>query len=212
MRASDPLAELHYYTTHGALARALLHRRDEAARVAHEIALNAREPIRIFSASCGHLRECDRMHCLASGRVEKMVAFDADHGNLERVRRDYARHPIATHQGSVRQLAEGRHLFGDMDFVTCGGLLDCLGDGQAAELVRALFAMLRPGGTLLASAMLDTLPESGYAEAYMDWRIAYRTRESLHALGADLPADAVESVTYVESPEGTVGAIAIRRR
>jgi extracellular factor (EF) 3-hydroxypalmitic acid methyl ester biosynthesis protein len=212
IRAADPVAELHHYTTHGALARALLHRRDLTANVADEIASRASDGIRIFSAGCGHARELDRLRAIDTGRVRKIVAFDADPQNLETLHRDYPRLPIAVHQGSVRQLIEGRHLFGDMDFIHSGSLLDALPQASAGELVRALFAALHPSGTLLITALLEGFPEAGYLEAYMDWRILYRSRAALEGLATTLPDDAVESVTYLQNPEGTLGSLAIQRR
>ena len=212
VRAADPLAEIHHYTTHGALARALLWRRDLVASAADEIAGRASEPIRFFAAACGHLRECDRMRSLKEGRVAKIVAFDMDAENLEGVRRDYANEPIAAHQGSVRQLVEGRHLFADMHLVHGGALLEGLTQAQAAELARALFALLRPGGTLILANLLEGLPDAGYVEAYMDWRITYRTPQSMEALASDIDSGAIDAITYVQDSDATIGAIAVTRR
>jgi hypothetical protein len=212
VRASDPVAELHHYMTHGALARALLFRRDLVARLADEAAFRSQEPIRYLAAGCGHLRECDRMRALGEGRIAKLVAFDFDAENLECARRDYSFAPVVAHLGSVRKLIEGHHLFSDMHFVHSGGLVDSLPDAQAAELVRALFATLQPGGTLLVCGFLDALDDAGYVEAYMDWPVAWRTRESIEALASGIAEDSIERVTWFESPEATLGAIAIDRR
>ena len=212
VRAADPVAEIHHYTTHGALARALLWRRDLVASAADEIAGRASEPIRFFAAACGHLRECDRMRSLKEGRVAKIVAFDMDAENLEGVRRDYANGPIAAHQGSVRQLVEGRHLFADMDLVHAGALMEGLPQAQAAELARALFALLRPGGTLILANLLESLPDAGFVEAYMDWRITYRTPQSIEALASDIDSAAIDAITYVQDSDATIGAIAVTRR
>ena len=99
-----------------------------------------------------------------------------------------------------------------MDLVICGALLDTIDPAQAPALLRALLAMLKPGGTLLASNLLEPLPETGYIEAYMDWRMHYRTIESLRTLAAALPADCVESVSYRENAEKTIGSLTIGRR
>lgn len=212
VRATDPVADLHHYTTHGVLARALLHRREIVANVIDEIALHAPVPIRIFAAGCGHLRECDRLRTLKEGRIERITAFDADPQNIEAVRREYPLAPVSAHLGSVRQLLEGRHLFDDMDFAHSGSLMETLPQGEAQELTRALLATVKPGGTLLVSNPLDTFSEAGYLEAYMDWRMVYRSRAAVEALAAGLPDDAVESVTYLQNPEATLAALAIRRR
>jgi len=212
VRAADPLAEIHHYTTHGPLARALLWRRDLVARAADEIAGRASQPIRFFAAACGHLRECDRMRSLKEGRVAKIVAFDMDAENLEGVRRDYANEPIAAHQGSVRQLVEGRHLFADMDLVHAGALMEGLPQAQGAELARALFALLRPGGTMILGNLLEGLPDAGYAEAYMDWRMTYRTPGAIEALACDIDSSAIDAITYVQDADATIGAVAVTRR
>jgi hypothetical protein len=99
-----------------------------------------------------------------------------------------------------------------MHFVHAGGLIDALPDVQALELVRALFAMLQPGGTLLVCGMLDGLADAGYVETYMDWRVHWRTPDTIQALALGLAEDAIESVTYFESREASLGAIAIVRR
>jgi SAM-dependent methyltransferase len=190
----------------------LLWRRDLVASAADEIAGRAAQPIRFFAAACGHLRECDRMRSLKDGRVAKIVAFDMDAENLEGVRRDYANEPIAAHQGSVRQLVEGRHLFADMDLVHAGALMEGLPDAPAAELARALFALLRPGGTLILANLLEGLPDAGYVEAYMDWRITYRTPQSIEALASDIDSGAIDDITYVQDTDATIGAIAVTRR
>ena len=140
------------------------------------------------------------------------MAFDADPENLEVVRRDYPLAPISVHPGSVRQLVEGHHFFGDMHFVHAGGLLDTLPDAQATRLVSALFAMLQPGGTLVVCTLLEGLGDSGYAEAYMDWHLVCRTRPALEALATGIAEEAIGSVTWLDSPEGTLGALAIERR
>jgi hypothetical protein len=72
--------------------------------------------------------------------------------------------------------------------------------------------MLQPGGTLLVCGLLERLGDAGYAEAYMNWNLACRTREGLDALAAGLDEEVVGNVTYLEGPEAALGAIAIERR
>jgi extracellular factor (EF) 3-hydroxypalmitic acid methyl ester biosynthesis protein len=212
VRGTDPVSAIHYFTTHGQLARALRFRRDWLAREIDAAATRAASPLRIFAAGCGHLRECDRIDAFAAGRIGKLVAFDMDADNLEGLRHDYGHLPIVTHQGSVRQLADGKHLFGDMDVVYCAGLIESLPQSAALGLARALFAMLRPGGSLLITCFTGNLSEAGYLETFMDWRMLYRSQSEICGLLKDIPFDAVADWRYVDSPEATLGMLRITRR
>lgn len=210
--SADPVAQLHHCTTRGATARALRFRRDAIAREVDAIAERAPRPLRAFAAGCGRLRECDRLKAFASGRLGAVVAFDLDLDNLDGVRRDYAGLPVVTHHGSLQTLADARATFGECDVAWCAGLLETLPPPAAAGLARALFAMLAPGGTLLLAQFLPTLPEAAFLEAFMDWKMAYRTQAEIFALVRELPDDTVRSWQYSESPESTVGLVAVRRR
>jgi len=194
----------------GLLARAMQFRRDVAARIAGELAERSSLPVRLFFAGCGRLRECEGLRGAGDGRVAKIVAFDLDAGSLDGVRRDYPHLPVVTHHGSIRQLVEGKHLFDDMHFVHAGALMELLPQETARALTRALFAMLRPGGTLLVSNVLAHA-ESIY-DARIGWRLVQRTRAQIEELAADVAEEAVAKRTYLESPEALLGALVIERR
>jgi hypothetical protein len=211
-RSSDPVAALHHYTTHGQTARALQFRRDYLAREIDAAADRSPRPIDVFAAGCGHLRECDRIRAFALGKIRKLVAFDTDAGNLECVPRDYPHLPIALYPGSVRQLADGKHLYSEMDLVYCAGIMETLPQPSARGLARALFAMLKPGGTLVITNFLRSHAEAGYLEAYMDWRMAYRMQSEFHDFVGVLDPDALASSRYCENPEATLGVITVTRR
>jgi len=208
----DPLASVHHYTTQGALARALRYRRDHIARMVDEAAARSLAPIRVFAAGAGHLRELDCMKCVGQGRIAKLVAFDHDAECLETIRREYGHVPIETHPGSIRQLIEGKHLFGDQDFVYCAGLMETLPQAAAQGLTRALFALLRPGGTLLIANLRSHLPDAGYLEAYMDWRMVLRTEAEIYDLLRPLESEAVSGWFYSENSESTIGFVSVQRR
>jgi hypothetical protein len=211
-RSADALGALHHYTTHGETARALRFRRDYLSHEIDEAARRSRRPIRVFAAGSGYLRECDRMEGFASGNIGKIVAFDLDSENLDGVRRDYAHLPVVTHHGSVRQLADGKHLFGDMDLVYCASLMESLPQAGAHALARALFAMLAPGGTLIVTQFLTGLAEAAFLETFMDWKMTYRTEAEILELARGLPQDSVSRWSYSEGPELTLGIAAIQRR
>lgn len=211
-----PLAEaaatLHQCVIRGQTARALRFRRDALARAIEETLESAPRPPAIFAAGAGLLREWDRIVGFGSQRVGRIVAFDGDPDNLEQVKRDYASLPLSTHFGSVRDLVHGGALFADMDLVYCSGLLETLPDAQARSLARALFVMVRPGGSLVLTQFLAGLTEAAFLETYMDWRMAYRTRAGVLQLVQGLLPDARNDWDYTESPESTLGVVKLKRR
>lgn len=212
VRPRDRMGRIHVLMTQGPLARALRFRRDYLARAVDDFALGSTRPLRLLAAGCGHLREIDRMNAFSQGRVARLVAFDADAQCLETVRRDYAHLPVVAHHGSVRQLVEGKHLYGDMDLVYCAGMLETLAQPSAAGLARALFAMLRPGGTLILANFLKELPDLGLLEAFMDWRMVARTESELFDLVRGIEPEAKGSWAYSEDPDSTIGFLCVTRR
>ena len=209
---ADAAAALHQCVIRGQTARALRFRRDALARAIEEAIEQAPRPPTIFAAGAGLLREWDRIVGFGSHRVGRIVAFDGDADNLEQVKRDYASLPITTHLGAVRDLVRGGPPFADMDLVYCSGLLETLPQSQAAALARSLFAMVRPGGTLVLTQFLAALTEAAFLETYMDWRMVYRTRADVLQLVQELLPDAREDWSYTESPESTLGVMTLRRR
>jgi len=212
MPLAQPVAALHQCIIRGQTARALRFRRDCLARAIDEAAEHCDRPPRILAAGSGHLRECDRIVGFGARRIGQIVAFDTDRDALERVRRDYANLPVVTQFGSVRDLVRGASAFGDMDLVYCSGLMESLPHAAAAGLARALFAMLRPGGTLVITQFLTGLTEAAFLEAFMDWHMAYRTRDETVALVQGLLGDSASGWSYGESPESTLGVLTLRRR
>lgn len=210
--SADLVARLHQWATRGQAARALHFRRDSIAREVEACAGRTPQPARVLAAGASSLRECDRIGGFALGRIARLVAFDADAQNLEAARRDYPALPIVPHHGSVRELVDGPRAFGDMDLVWCSGLLETLPDPAAAGLVRGLFDMLAPGGTLVLTQFLPTLGEAAFLEAYMDWKMAYRGQAGIFSLVRELPDDMARAWTYSENAESTMGLVTVRRR
>jgi len=212
VRSRDPVGAIHHFATHGQAARALLFRRDSIAREIDNAAARAKRPIRVFVAGAGHLRECDKSAAMGDGRVGRLVAFDRDPENLDGIRRDYPELPVVPHHGTIRQIAEGRHLFGDMDLVYSSGMLEALPHPAAVGLARALYGMLSPGGTLFLTHFLPGLAEAAFLEGFFDWRMMYRTPADLFDLVKELPPETVSTWVYSESTEGTLGILSIQKR
>ena len=188
VRTRDPVSAIHHFVTHGQMARALVFRRDAVAR------------------------EIDKASAFRDNRIGSVVAFDMDPENLDGLRREYPGLPIVAHHGTLRQIAEGRHLFGDMDLVYSAGMLETLPHASAVGLARALYAMLAPGGTMLLTHFLPGLDDAGFLEVFFDWRMVYRSPPDLFDLVKELPTETVSTWVYSESKEGTIGVVSIQRR
>ena len=212
VRSRDPVGAIHHFATHGQVARALLFRRDAVAREIDNVAARAKRPARVFAAGAGHLRECDKSTAMRDGRVGRLVAFDMDSENLDGIRRDYPELPIVPHHGSIRQIAEGRHLFGDMDLVYSSGMLETLPHPAAVGFARALYGMLSPGGTMFLTHFQPGLAEAAFLEGFFDWRMVYRTPPDLFDLVKELPTETVSTWVYSESTEATLGILSIQKR
>jgi len=50
-----------------------------------------------------------------------------------------------------------------------------------------MFSMLNPRGRLLVANFLPDIEDVGYMEAYMGWRLTYRTAEELYATADSIP-------------------------
>jgi extracellular factor (EF) 3-hydroxypalmitic acid methyl ester biosynthesis protein len=206
------VAQVHQYMVEGAFARALRFRRDYFARMIEEAAMVARQPVQVFCAGAGHLRELSASKALRGGRIGRFVAFDHDPQNLDVVKRELAG-LVEVRQGSLRQLVEGRHDFaGTMQLVYCSGVLETLPQASAQGLAKTLFSMLAPGGRLVLSNFLPGLPDAALLEIFFDWRMTLRNQGEIFALAAPLPKEAVGSWLYSENAEATIGFLTVDRR
>ena len=107
---------------------------------------------------------------------------------MEREFRERGVRPV---KGSVRALISDRLCFDNLNFVYSAGLYDYLADRVAERLTSRLFSFLAPGGRLLIANFTPELRDIGYMEAYMDWRLIYRTTEQLSSLSAAIQTQAV---------------------
>ncbi len=62
------------------------------------------------------------------------------------------------------------------------------------HLVRAMHRLVRPGGSLLVANFLPGVRDTGYMEAFMDWKLVYRSRRDMVALTDDIPESEIKSV------------------
>ena len=112
-----------------------------------------------------------------SGQIKEFVALDQDADSLAHVNRAYAGTGVRTVQASVKSILSGKIAFEGFDFVYAAGLYDYLAERVATRFTRLMFDMLAPGGRLLVANFAPVLPEVGYMETFMDWKLIYRTAE-----------------------------------
>jgi hypothetical protein len=161
-------------------------RRDLLAQLIDETAAQVDRP-RILSIACGHLREAAQSSALREGRVGELVALDQDVESLAQVERACAGMPVRTVNCSVRAILSGKTSFEGFHFVYAAGLYDYLSERVATRLTRLMFDMLAPGGRLLAANFAPVLPEVGYMETFMAWKLIYRSPDEMARLSADVP-------------------------
>ena len=158
----------------------------------------------VFALAAGHLREVELSGAVQNGQITSFVAMDQDTASLTVVARDYARLGISAVSGSVRHILSGTAQPGAFDFVYAAGLFDYLGTPVATALTCKLFDMTRSGGMLLIPNFKTGAPDTGYMEAFMDWRLIYRHHDDMRALAASLPADRVADFEIFDDDDDAI--------
>ena len=199
--------ELHMSIVRRPASRSVRYRCDLLASLIDESAHTVDRP-RILAIACGHLREAARSYAVRCGAVSELVAVDQDPESLANVARVYEGRPVRPVKSSVRRILTGA-IEGSFDFVYSAGLYDYLPDAVAAALTRTLLAKLRPGGRLVVANFTPDLPDAGYMEAAMDWRLIYRDERQLRQFASEAPGVAVETF---RDPDGNVVYLDLSRR
>jgi len=171
-------------TTTCPASRSVLERQDVIANAIDAVA-SRRSDVRVLSLACGHLREAALSDAVSTGAVAEYLALDQDEQSLALVERELGDRGVRTLHTSIRKLLRGDAIaasLSDLDFVYAAGLFDYLPDGIASRLISRMFAMLRPGGSLLIANYVPGMPERGYMDAVMDWELIYRGRDDLERL------------------------------
>lgn len=173
-------------TTTCSASRSVRERKDVIANAIDAIA-SRRPDARVLSLACGHLREAELSDAVCAGAVSEYLALDQDEQSLAVVEREHAGRGIRTLHTSIRKLLRGDEIgvsLSDLDFVYAAGLFDYLPDGIASRLIARMFAMLRPGGSILIANYVPGTEERGYMDAIMDWELIYREREDLERIAS----------------------------
>jgi len=108
--------------------------------------------------------------------------MDSDAQSVLECSRFYDGTCIRPVNGSVRHLLARKLDLGEFDFVYTTGLFDYLSDSVAKALISRMFEMLKPGGRLMVANLAADYLDAGYMEAFMDWRLIYRSKQEMAAL------------------------------
>ena len=152
----------------------------------------------ILSVACGHLREAWRAQAVRAGRTGRFIGLDQDEMSIEVVRHELGPLGVVPVCNSIKALFRGALADETFDLIYSTGLYDYLDDRLASKLTERLYHMLNPGGKLLVANFLPAIEGTGYMEAFMDWKLIYRTREQMLALVPSLPANSVQINSFVE--------------
>jgi extracellular factor (EF) 3-hydroxypalmitic acid methyl ester biosynthesis protein len=165
----------------GRSPQAVRHRRSLIAQIVDRLSSDEKRP-RILSIASGHLREAEMSIAFKNRRIEEWVAIDQDEQSLAECERRFSGSVIRPLRGSVRQLLAGKLPLGHFDFVYAAGLFDYLSRPIASALLSRMFEMLGRNGTLLVANFASEFVDAGYMEAFMDWRLTYRSTREMQGL------------------------------
>ena len=140
----------------------------------------------ILAIAAGHLREANLCTAVRRKRIGRFVALDSYPVSLQEVERAYGSYGIETVPASFGVLVTNRLKIGTFDLIYSTGLFDYLSQNTGRRLVTTMFEMLRPGGELIVANFLPGIRDLGYMEAFMDWKLIYRTRQDMVDLTAEI--------------------------
>ena len=197
-------------TSNGSAARALRRRKEILATMIDRVS-SSTNAAHVLTLGCGHLREAELSSAVKERRVQRFVAMDRDPDTLRVVREKFGPLGIETAEVTVNELIENADKLGRFDFVYAAGPYDHLNRLTATRLTEALFGCTRSGGLLLVTNFVHGVRDSGYMEAFMDWRLHYRSAGEMFSLCSTLPeGEVADRRTFAEESGGIV-FMAVRR-
>ncbi len=147
-------------------------------------ACQKKERSRILSIAGGHLREGRLCQAIRQRQFRRFVAHDQDDKSLRVVRQEFGGYGLETVADSLGAIFKKR-IEGQFDLIYAAGLYDYLPSLTAAQLTKAAFDMLAPGGRFIAANYTPETPCAGFMEAFLDWPLIYRTEtevDDFHSL------------------------------
>jgi extracellular factor (EF) 3-hydroxypalmitic acid methyl ester biosynthesis protein len=193
--AASPLGtSIYRYTSAAPAAEGVRARRGFIADLIDRLA-GEMPGLSILAVAAGHLREASLSAAVRRRRIGRFVALDADPVSLQEVNRAYGSCGVETVVAPFSHLITGRAQPGKFDLVYSTGLFDYLSDSTGRRLVRTLFDMLKAGGQLVVANFLPGIRDVGFMEAYMDWRLIYRTRRGMVEVTMEIDESELRDLT-----------------
>ncbi len=177
--------DIYSYTTSAPAAEGVRARRGFIADLI-DTTTNERPGQHILAIAAGHLREANLTTAVRRRRMGRFVALDSDPLSLAEVDRAYGPYGVETVPASFGVLITNRLQIGSFDLIYSTGLFDYLNVNTGRRLVTTMFEMLKPGGQLVVANFLPGIRDIGYMEAFMDWKLVYRTRQDMVDLTAEI--------------------------
>jgi len=192
-----------YTAGNGRSPQAVRNRKSLIARMVDDVCAE-RDHARILSIAAGHLREAEQSETFAEKRMAEWVAIDQDEQSIEECKRHYHGTAVRPIQGSVRDLLRCKLTSGQFDFVYAAGLFDYLSESIANALLSRMFSLLTRGGKLLVANFAHGHADAGYMEAFMDWRLIYRTKTGMQNLLTGLDRTARDRIRLFTDQWGAI--------
>jgi extracellular factor (EF) 3-hydroxypalmitic acid methyl ester biosynthesis protein len=170
--------------------------RTRRALLAHEIdsVAAARPNARVLAVASGHLREIEWSRAARVGAAH-VTALDQDRHSLACIEADYCgRYPVGTCAATIGDVLRRSVRIAAVDLAYAAGLYDYLEADLARTLTATLFRMLAPGGRLLIANFTPATHDAAFMEAFMDWRLIYRTPAEVRSLADDIDPAGIASI------------------
>jgi extracellular factor (EF) 3-hydroxypalmitic acid methyl ester biosynthesis protein len=210
-RATALGQQIYRYTSGAPAARALRRRKETLATIIDRVS-DSTSDTHIMTLGCGHLREAELSAAVRHRRVDRFLAVDRDPDSLRVVREKFGPFGVETAESTVKELIASADQLGQFDLVYAAGPYDHLNRLMATRLTEALFRATRGGGLLLVTNFVHGIRDVGYMEAFMDWRLNYRSAADMFSLTSSIPEDEVSDRRTFSEESGGIVFLAVRRR
>jgi hypothetical protein len=179
VQSATPLGiEIYNYTSEAASSVAGRERRDLLTQHVDETAERVSDA-EVLALACGHLREAESSHALASGKLKRWIGIDQDPASVATVNQRWFGTKLEAMEGNVRGLLRRSYEIGKFDLVYASGLYDYLPRAVAIRLTQRSMEFLKPGGSFLFANFTDEITTDGYMEMFMDWPLILRSDSSM---------------------------------
>ena len=200
---------IYQYTINAPAPRAVRYRRNFIADLVHNTLLEEGHR-RVLSIASGHLREAQLIK--ANGTRFEWLALDQDDESLLTVAADYSHLGVRPIHQNIRNFIAGRTDLGKFDLIYAAGLFDYLANDIALRLLSAMVKATTPGGRVLIANFMPDIPDIGYMESFMAWRLIYRTPSDLSSLVNALNSSDIADLAVTTDPDENVAFAVLTTR